>query len=187
MNERAAEALAPEADPAPTGSASALQPLSPQDQPQQASMPDGEHDAKETAGKATLAEGNADAATAQALPAEKAKQKSEPSHAGADAKPQSATAHKPARQIEEKKRTRVAARIRRVRRPRSTAVADVAGQAGAAPRFATAPPPQFETAPQPGDGPARQTNGMRRVKLTFRKPVRKRSAVGGPYVRPPQH
>jgi hypothetical protein len=187
IDERAAEAPAGEADPAPTGGASSPHPLSPQDQPRQASLPDEEHEAKRTAGLETFAEVSAvaDTAATQALPAETAKRESEASHAGARGNPQSATAHKPARQVEEKRRTRVAARTRRVRRPRSIAVADV-GQAGAASQFATAPSSQFQTAPRPADEFASQTNGGRRVKLTSRKPARKRSAVGGPYVRPPQ-
>lgn len=186
-DERAAEPPAQEADPAPTDSASPPKPLSPQDQPQQATLPDEEHEAERPAGLETFAEVGAvadAAAAAQALPV--AKQESEASHAGADGEPHSATAHKPARQVEEKKRTRVVARTRRARRPRSTAVADVAGQAGAASQFATAPSPQFETAPQPAGGLASQTNGGRRVKLTSRKPARKRSAVGGPFVSLPQ-
>jgi hypothetical protein len=187
-DERAAEAPAPESDPAPTASASPPKPLSPQDQPQQASLPDEEHAAERTDGLATFAEMNAvaDAAAAQALPVEKAKQESEASHAGAGGEPRSATAHKPARQVEEKKRTRVAARTRRARRPRSNTVADLDAQTGAASQFATTASPQFQTAPQALDGPAAQTNGARRVKLTSRKPARKRSAVGGPFVRPPQ-
>jgi hypothetical protein len=185
-DEGAAEPPAQEADPAPAGSASPPKPLSPQDQPRQATLPDEEHEAKRPAGLQTFAEVGtvADAAAAQALPVAKAKQESEASHARADGEPHSATAHKPARQVEEKKRTRVAARTHRVRRPRSTAVADVAGQVGAASQFATAP--QFEGALQPADGLASQTNGGRRVKLTSRKPARKRSAVGGPFVSPPQ-
>ncbi len=187
-DERAAEAPARESDPASAASTSPPKPLSPQDQPQQATLPDEEHEAKRPAGVETFAEVGAvaDAAAAQALPVAKAKQETEASHADADGEPQSATAHKPARQVEEKRRTRVAARTRRAHRPRSTAAADVVAQAGAASQFATAPSPQFETAPQPADGLAWQSNGGRRVKLTSRKPARKRSAVGGPFVSPPQ-
>jgi hypothetical protein len=127
----------------------------------------------------------ANAAATQALPVDKAKPESAASLASAGGEPQRA-AHKSARKVEEKKRTHVAARVHRARRPRATAVADGGAQTGAASQFATAPSQQFQTAPQPADGSS-QTNGERRVKLSSRKPARKRSAVGGPYVRPPQH
>jgi hypothetical protein len=161
--------------------------LSPHDQPQQASLPDEEHEAARTSGRATFAEVTAvaDTPAAQALPVAKAKPGSEPAHAAAS-EATSATAHKRAREAAvEKKRTRVAARTRRARRPRGTAVANVDTQTGAASQFATAASSQFQTAPQPAEGSS-PTKAERRGKLASRRLARKRSAVGGPYVSPSQ-
>jgi hypothetical protein len=184
-NERAAEAPGWEPDPAPAGSTTPSKPLSPQDQPQQASLPDEEHDAKRTGGFAAFAEVSAvpDTAAAQALPAATATHESAAKHSGSEAT--SATAHERARQVQEKKRARVAAKTRHVRRPRSTAVADADAQTGVASQFTTAASPQFQTAPQPAEA-APRTRVERHVKAASRRAVRNRSAVGGPYISPPQ-
>ena len=152
-NEHIAEAPAREADPAPAGGASPPKPLSPQDQPQQATLPDEEHEAKLTAGLDTFAEVGAvaDTAAAQALPVEKTKREREAARTAAG-QARSVPAAKAAQRVEEKKRTRVAVRIRRIRRPRVAAVAAVDGQVGAAPQFATAPQQQFQTVPLPENG-----------------------------------